>query len=63
MTKFNRRRFNHLLGAAAATTLLGSAAHAAPRTVTVASLFGEDKPETKIWLRIRDQVEKTARPF
>ncbi|BCO28936.1 solute-binding protein [Rhodoferax lithotrophicus] len=58
MTKFNRRRFNHLLGAAAATTLLGSAAHAAPRTVTVASLFGEDKPETKIWLRIRDQVEK-----
>ncbi|MFA5549919.1 MAG: TRAP transporter substrate-binding protein [Porticoccaceae bacterium] len=59
MTTFNRRQFSHLLGAAAASSLLGRAAHAAPRTITVASLFGEDKPETKIWQLIRDQVEKS----
>ncbi|MBO0084310.1 hypothetical protein JRW42_15585, partial [Listeria monocytogenes] len=32
-------------------------ARAATR-LTVASLFGDDKPETKIWLRIRDIVEE-----
>ncbi len=33
-------------------------ARAAPRTLTVASLLGDDKPETKIWLKIRDLVEE-----
>lgn len=33
-------------------------AWAAPRALTVASLLGDDKPETKIWLKIRDLVEE-----
>lgn len=32
---------------------------AAGRPVTVASLLGEDKPETKIWVRIRERIEAT----
>ncbi|MCM5552126.1 TRAP transporter substrate-binding protein DctP [Pleomorphomonas sp. NRK KF1] len=32
-------------------------ARAAPRALTVASLLGDDKPETKIWLKVRDLVE------
>lgn len=60
MEKFNRRT---LLKAAAAT----GAALAAPvyvrtaaartTTITVASLLGDDKPETKIWVRIGELVE------
>jgi tripartite ATP-independent transporter DctP family solute receptor len=37
-----------------------SRAHAASRPVTVASLFGEDKPETKIWRRIAETLAKSA---
>lgn len=57
----NRRKF--ILSASA----LGAVALAAPavigraqaaQTLTVASLFGVDKPETKIWHRIRDLVEE-----
>lgn len=33
---------------------------AAARPVTVASLFGEDKPETKIWRRIAETLNRTA---
>ncbi|MGU3576531.1 TRAP transporter substrate-binding protein [Brucellaceae bacterium C25G] len=29
----------------------------AKTTITVASLFGDDKPETKIWFKVRDLVE------
>lgn len=60
MRNFNRRT---LLKTAAAT----SAALAAPAfvrtaaarttTITVASLLGDDKPETKIWVRIGELVE------
>jgi tripartite ATP-independent transporter DctP family solute receptor len=32
-------------------------AHAAPKPLTVASLLGDDKPETLIWRKIRDLVE------
>ncbi|CAI9399822.1 Solute-binding protein [Pleomorphomonas sp. T1.2MG-36] len=32
-------------------------ARAAPRALTVASLLGDDKPETKIWVKVRDLVE------
>lgn len=31
---------------------------AAPRTLTVASLFGNDKPETQIWVRFSEELEK-----
>ncbi len=34
--------------------------HAAGRPVTVASLFGEDKPETKVWRRIAETLNRTA---
>ncbi|SMC94400.1 TRAP transporter substrate-binding protein [Rhizobium sp. RU36D] len=42
--------------ALAAPAFLRSA-YAAPRTLTVASLFGDDKPETKIWVKISELVE------
>jgi TRAP-type transport system periplasmic protein len=45
---------------ATATASLAPAALAAGRPVTVASLFGDDKPETKIWLRIREILNSTA---
>ncbi len=35
-------------------------ARAAGRPVTVASLFGEDKPETRIWRRIAETLSRTA---
>jgi tripartite ATP-independent transporter DctP family solute receptor len=35
-------------------------ASAAGRPVTVASLFGEDKPETRIWRRIAEILNRTA---
>jgi len=60
MTSLNRRHFNRLLGAGATAAALGVSpqAKASPRVVTIASLFGEDKPETRIWVRIREQLEK-----
>ena len=51
-----RRQF--AAGSLAAPAILkGSLASAAGRPVTVASLLGEDKPETKIWLKISELVE------
>lgn len=60
MTTISRRRFNQLLGGASGALLASGArvARAAPRVVTIASLFGEDKPETRVWLRIREQLDK-----
>lgn len=61
MTNFmSRRNFLQTAGAAAGGALLapaivGRARAATP--LTVASLFGDDKPETKIWFKIRDLVE------
>lgn len=56
MPNLTRRTF-----AAGLTTLALPAiirpALAAPRALTVASLLGDDKPETKIWLKVRDLVE------
>lgn len=43
-------------GLLAAPALIGRAA-AQTRTLTVASLFGDDKPETRIWFKVRDLVE------
>lgn len=44
-------------GLLCAPALLTGRAHAAERAVTVASLFGEDKPETKIWRRIAASLD------
>ena len=53
-----RRRFSGLLAAGAASpfVLRGRPARAAT-ALTVASLFGADKPETKIWVRIKEIVD------
>ncbi|WP_429133107.1 TRAP transporter substrate-binding protein [Ensifer sp. 4252] len=60
MLRLNRRAFNLRLlatGVAAIATpvLMGRASAARP--VLIASLLGENKPETKIWFKIRDLVE------
>lgn len=48
-------------GLLAAPALLSARmGHAAGRPVTVASLFGEDKPETKVWRRIAETLNRTA---
>ncbi|AOO82979.1 TRAP transporter substrate-binding protein [Bosea vaviloviae] len=45
----------------AAPALLSThTAHAAGRPVTVASLFGEDKPETRVWRKIAEILNRTA---
>ncbi len=51
-----RRGFSGLLAAGVAAPMIGRA-RAAGTTVTVASLFGADKPETKIWLKIKEIVD------
>ena len=38
--------------------LLAAPALAAPRPLTIASLFGEDKPETRIWRHFAERVEQ-----
>lgn len=54
-------RRNLTAGLIAAPALLSrTGAEAAARPVTVASLLGEDKPETKIWRRIAEILAKTA---
>ncbi len=47
-------------GLVAAPALLRGAAWAAGRPVTVASLLGEDKPETRIWRYIAETLSRTA---
>ncbi len=54
--KFTRRAFSSLLTSAVAVPFIGQPAKAAT-TITVASLFGADKPETKIWLRIKEILD------
>lgn len=45
---------------AAPAILKGGGAFAAGRPVTVASLLGEDKPETRVWRRIAEILNRTA---
>lgn len=45
---------------AAPAILSARPGHAVGRPVTVASLFGEDKPETKVWRRIAETLNRTA---
>ncbi len=52
------RRYLFGLTSGAVCAALSRPVKAAPRSVTIASLLGADKPETKIWLRIRDLVEE-----
>ncbi|MCO5090825.1 TRAP transporter substrate-binding protein [Bosea sp. (in: a-proteobacteria)] len=54
-----RRRFTR--GLVATPALLGAGGTAAAgRPVTVASLLGEDKPETRIWRRVAEILARTA---
>ncbi len=57
--QLTRRRFMGALaaGVAAPLVLRAGAARAATTTLTVASLLGPDKPETKIWLKVKELVE------
>jgi len=45
------------VGALLCSPALIGRAYAQSNSLTVASLLGEDKPETMIWLKIRDLVE------
>lgn len=56
MPTLTRRAFAAGLSALALPALIRPV-RAAPRALTVASLLGDDKPETKIWLKVRDLVE------
>lgn len=56
MTNLHRRAFLQTATATLAMPGLAGRASAQVRTLTVASLFGDDKPETKIWFKIRDLV-------
>lgn len=47
-------------GLAAPALFRAGSASAAGRPVTVASLLGEDKPETKVWRRMAETLAKTA---
>ncbi|WP_440411352.1 TRAP transporter substrate-binding protein [Neorhizobium petrolearium] len=60
MEKFNRRtllKTAAAAGAALAAPVYVRTAAARTTTITVASLLGDDKPETKIWVRIGELVE------
>ncbi|MCV3734912.1 TRAP transporter substrate-binding protein [Rhizobium sp. TRM96647] len=59
MTRLTRRLFLRSSATAAmlAAPALVRPAHARATTITVASLLGEDKPETKIWRQIAGTVE------
>ncbi len=59
MLRLNRRAFNLSLLATGTTALAAPALTGravAARPVLIASLLGENKPETKVWLKIRDLV-------
>ncbi|MBN9081039.1 MAG: ABC transporter substrate-binding protein [Rhizobiales bacterium 62-17] len=59
MMNLNRRTLLKLSAASATLAAPGfvNTASARTRNVTVASLFGDDKPETKIWVKIGELVE------
>jgi len=53
--RLTRRAFSGLFAAGVAAPFVGRAT--AATAITIASLFGDDKPETKIWLRIKEIVD------
>lgn len=57
-TKITRRRFSGLLTAGVASPfILRSGVAQAATTLTISSLFGADKPETKIWFKVKEIVD------
>jgi len=55
---FTRRNFSRLLATGVAAPLVLRASSASAATpVTVASLLGPDKPETKVWVKIKEIVD------
>ena len=52
-----RRAFSSLFAAGLAAPLLGQRMARAAIPITVASLFGADKPETRIWVKIKEIVD------
>lgn len=58
--ELDRRRFSGALVASLVSLgLLGiRSAHAAPRSLTIASLFGDDKPETQVWVKFAELLEQ-----
>ena len=58
MNEISRRRLSSLLGASiAAPFVIASRSTRAATTLTIASLFGADKPETKVWLKCKELVD------
>jgi TRAP-type transport system periplasmic protein len=57
MMKLTRRRLSAVLAAGVAAPFVLSARARATTTLTIASLLGADKPETKIWLKVKELVE------
>ena len=59
MIKLKRRRLLTATATAAVALAAPNLVRASTRakTITIASLLGEDKPETLVWLKIRDLVE------
>jgi len=57
-TQFTRRRLSGLLAVSvAAPFVLRAGGARAASTITIASLFGADKPETKIWFKVKELVD------
>jgi tripartite ATP-independent transporter DctP family solute receptor len=57
-TQLTRRRFSGSLAAGlAAPVVLRPGAARAATTLTISSLLGADKPETKIWFKVKELVE------
>lgn len=57
-TQLTRRRLSGLLAAGvAAPFVLRAGSARAATTITISSLFGADKPETKIWFKVKDIVD------
>src|SRR3974377_2040218 len=58
MSNISRRRLSGLLAASvAAPFVMASRSARAATPVTIASLFGADKPETKVWLKCKELVD------
>jgi tripartite ATP-independent transporter DctP family solute receptor len=60
MTTLTRRALVASASAGAALLAAPAVLRAQQRTVTVASLLGEDKPETRVWFRVRDRLAQLA---
>jgi TRAP-type transport system periplasmic protein len=55
--KLTRRRLSAVLAAGAAAPFVLRTPARAATTLTIASLLGPDKPETKIWLKVKELID------